>query len=257
MKTHKNFWLNLAAIIIISIVICGGMFLATRLEQIHLKGDFKKILSTYPIKNLETLYKINGHDNPQYENNGHDTWYIESSYSVVGSDTVLKEDRMLLEVDKNKHKITGDYDTTINDRKNVTHSTDKSYPVKVVNNKIVCTKDVKDPELKQKIESHQFLIQNGDLSSILNSNDLKITHDPTTNYYNLSGKLSNDNPCVKQLKHRYHIPKNASTKVELKGISDLKGNNHQDQKLYFYFSSPGKDQIIYKESLTYNKISEH
>ncbi|WP_224074277.1 hypothetical protein, partial [Staphylococcus aureus] len=25
----------------------------------------------------------------------------------------------------------------------------------------------------------------------------------------------------------------------------------------FYFSSPGKDQIIYKESLTYNKISEH
>lgn len=42
MKTHKNFWLNLAAIIIISIVICGGMFLATRLEQIHLKGDLKK-----------------------------------------------------------------------------------------------------------------------------------------------------------------------------------------------------------------------
>ncbi|MFA0793018.1 hypothetical protein ACCB39_01790, partial [Staphylococcus aureus] len=24
-----------------------------------------------------------------------------------------------------------------------------------------------------------------------------------------------------------------------------------------YFSSPGKDQIIYKESLTYNKLSEH
>ncbi|CAC6700148.1 Csa1 family protein, partial [Staphylococcus aureus] len=40
-------------------------------------------------------------------------------------------------------------------------------------------------------------------------------------------------------------------------MSDLKGNNHQDQKLYFYFSSPGKDQIIYKESLTYNKLSEH
>ncbi|HGZ7971223.1 TPA: tandem-type lipoprotein, partial [Staphylococcus aureus] len=26
---------------------------------------------------------------------------------------------------------------------------------------------------------------------------------------------------------------------------------------YFYFSSPGKNQIIYKESLTYNKLSEH
>ncbi|MEI5743786.1 Csa1 family protein, partial [Staphylococcus aureus] len=50
---------------------------------------------------------------------------------------------------------------------------------------------------------------------------------------------------------------NASTKVELKGMSDLKGNNHQDQKLYFYFSSPGKNQIIYTESLTYNKLSEH
>ncbi|CPM57266.1 Membrane lipoprotein [Staphylococcus aureus] len=101
------------------------------------------------------------------------------------------------------------------------------------------------------------MIQNGDLTSILNSNDLKVTHDPTTDYYNLSGKLSNDNPNVKQLKRRYNIPRNASTKVELKGMSDLKGNNHQDQKLYFYFSSPGKNQIIYTESLTYNKLSEH
>lgn len=257
MKAHKIFWLNLAAIIIISIVVSGGMFLAMKWEQIHLKDGLKKVLSTYPIKNLETLYEIDGHDNPHYENNDQDTWYIESSYSVVGSDELLKEDRMLLKVDKNTHKITGEYDTTTNDRKNATDSTYKSYPVEVVNNKIVFTKDVKDPALKQKIENNQFLIQNGDLTSILNSNDLKVTHDPTTDYYNLSGKLSNDNPNVKQLKRRYNIPRNASTKVKLKGMSDLKGNNHQDQKLYFYFSSPGKNQIIYKESLTYNKLSEH
>ncbi len=50
---------------------------------------------------------------------------------------------MLLKVDKNTHKITGEYDTTTNDRKNATDSTYKSYPVKVVNNKIVFTKDVK------------------------------------------------------------------------------------------------------------------
>lgn len=43
----------------------------------------KKVLSTYPIKNLETLYEIDGHDNPHYENNDQDTWYIESSYSVL------------------------------------------------------------------------------------------------------------------------------------------------------------------------------
>lgn len=55
----------------------------------------------------------------------------------------LKEDRMLLKVDKNTHKITGEYDTTTNDRKNATDSTYKSYPVKVVNNKIVFTKDVR------------------------------------------------------------------------------------------------------------------
>ncbi len=73
------------------------------------------------------------------------------------------------------------------------------------------------------------------LTSILNSNDLKVTHDPTTDYYNLSGKLSNNNPNVKQLKRRYNIPRNASTKVELKGMSDLKGNNHQDQKLLLLF----------------------
>ena len=93
------------------------------------------------------------------------------------------------------------------------------------------------------------MIQNGDLTSILNSNDLKVTHDPTTDYYNLSGKLSNDNPSVKQLKRRYNIPKNASTKVELKGMSDLKGNNHQDQKLYFYFSSPEKTKSFIKKAL--------
>ncbi|MGF1922438.1 Csa1 family protein, partial [Staphylococcus aureus] len=86
------------------------------------------------------------------------------SYSVVGSDELLKEDRMLLKVDKNTHKITGEYDTTTNDKKNATDSTYKSYPVKVVNNKIVFTKDVKDPALKQKIENNQFLIQSGDLT---------------------------------------------------------------------------------------------
>ncbi len=41
-----------------------------------------------------------------------------SSYSVVrGSDELLKEDRMLLKVDKNTHKITGEYDTTTNNKK--------------------------------------------------------------------------------------------------------------------------------------------
>ena len=58
MKAYKIFWLNLAAIIIISIVVSGGMFLAMKWEQIHLKDGLKKVLSTYPIKNLETLYEI-------------------------------------------------------------------------------------------------------------------------------------------------------------------------------------------------------
>lgn len=93
------------------------------------------------------------------------------------------------------------------------------------------------------------MIQSGDLTSILNSNDLKVTHDPTTDYYNLSGKLSNDNPNVKQLKRRYNIPKNASTKVELKGMSDLKGNNHQDQKLYFIFQVLEKTKSFIKKAL--------
>ncbi|CAC6512775.1 Membrane lipoprotein [Staphylococcus aureus] len=73
MKAHKIFWLNLAAIIIISIVVSGDMFLAMKWEQIHLKDGLKKVLSTYPIKNLETLYEIDGHDNPHYENNDQDT----------------------------------------------------------------------------------------------------------------------------------------------------------------------------------------
>lgn len=38
-------------------------------EQIHLKDGLKKLLSTYPIKNLETLYEIDECDNPHYENN--------------------------------------------------------------------------------------------------------------------------------------------------------------------------------------------
>ena len=63
---------------------------------------------------------------------------------------------MLLKVDKNTHKITGEYDTTTNDRKNATDSIYKSYPVKVVNNKIVFTKDVKDPALKQKSKTINF-----------------------------------------------------------------------------------------------------
>ncbi len=101
------------------------------------------------------------------------------------------------------------------------------------------------------------MIQSGDLTSILNSNDSKVTHDPTTDYYNLSGKLSNYNPNVKQLKRRYNIPRNASTRVELKGMSDLKAIIIKIRNFIFIFQVLEKDQIIYKESLTYNKLSEH
>ncbi|MFZ8174780.1 hypothetical protein ACO1I7_05105, partial [Staphylococcus aureus] len=47
MKAHKIFWLNLAAIIIISIVVSGGMFLAMKWEQIHLKDGL-------PVVNLKS-----------------------------------------------------------------------------------------------------------------------------------------------------------------------------------------------------------
>lgn len=55
---------------------------------------------------------------------------------------------MLLKVDKNIYKIIGEYDIIINDRKNVIDLIYKSYLVKVVNNKIVFIKDVKDFVLK-------------------------------------------------------------------------------------------------------------
>lgn len=78
---------------------------------------------------------------------------------------------------------------------------------------------------------------------------MKVTHDHTTDYYNLSGKLSNDNPNVKQLKRRYNIPRNASTKVELKGMSDLKGNNHQDRNFIFIFQVLEKTKLYTKKAL--------
>ena len=93
------------------------------------------------------------------------------------------------------------------------------------------------------------MIQNGDLTSILNSNDLKVTHDPTTDYYNLSGKLSNDNPSVKQLKRRYNIPKNASTKVELKGMSDLKAIIIKIRNFIFIFQVLEKTKSFIKKAL--------
>lgn len=113
-----------------------------------MKDGFKKVLSMYFIKNLEMFYEIDGYDNFYYENNDQDIWYIEFFYLVVGSDEFLKEDCMLLKVDKNIYKIIGEYDIIINDRKNVIDLIYKSYLVKVVNNKIVFIKDVKDLVLK-------------------------------------------------------------------------------------------------------------
>ncbi|MCD0829909.1 Csa1 family protein, partial [Staphylococcus aureus] len=80
---------------------------------------------------------------------------------------------------------------------------EKRYPVKMVDNKIILTKEIKDENIKIEIENFKFFVQYGNFKDLENYKDGDISYNPEVPSYSAKYQLTNDDYNVKQLRKRY------------------------------------------------------
>ena len=121
------------------------------------------------------------------------------------------------------------------------------YPVKMVDNKIIPTKGIKDENIK-KIENFKFFAQYGSFKDLSKYKDGDISYNPEVPSYSAKYQLTNDDYNVKQLRKRYDIPTNKAPKLLLKGSGDLKGSSVGYKDIEFTFVEK-KVKILFTDSL--------
>ena len=98
----------------------------------------------YPIKNLEDLYDKEGYRDGEFEKGDKGMWVLYSSIVSEFKGERLKSRGMVLKLDRNKRTAKGSYIIReLKEDKNHDVQKRKKYPVKLVNNKIIPTEDVK------------------------------------------------------------------------------------------------------------------
>ncbi|USC65210.1 tandem-type lipoprotein, partial [Staphylococcus aureus] len=102
---------------------------------------------------------------------------------------------------------------------------EKRYPVKMVDNKIIPTKEIKDEKIKKEIENFKFFVQYGNFKDLSKYKDGDISYNPEVPSYSAKYQLTNDDYNVKQLRKRYDIPTSKAPKLLLKGSGNLKGSS--------------------------------
>ena len=95
------------------------------------------------------------------------------------------------------------------------------YPVKMVDNKIIPTKGIKDENIKKK---SKILSSSRNMAAlkICRSTKMEIFHNPEVPSYSAKYQLTNDDYNVKQLRKRYDIPTNKSAKAIVERFGRLK-----------------------------------
>ena len=105
----------------------------------------------YPIKNLEDLYDKEGYRDGEFEKGDKGTWVLYAAMVSQPKGESLKSRGMILKLDRNKRTAKGSYiiRELKEDKNHDVQKNEKKYPVKLVNNRIVLIKDVKDKKLKK------------------------------------------------------------------------------------------------------------
>ncbi len=136
-------------------------------KEAEVKKSFEKTLSMYPIKNLEDLYDKEGYRDDQFDKNDKGTWIINSEMVIQPNNEDMVAKGMVLYMNRNTKTTNGYYyvDVTKDEDEGKPHDNEKRYPVKMVDNKIIPTKEIKDKNIKKKSKT---------LSSLFNMETLKI-----------------------------------------------------------------------------------
>ncbi|HII0798735.1 TPA: tandem-type lipoprotein [Staphylococcus aureus] len=220
-------------------------------KEAEIKKSFEKTLSMYPIKNLEDLYDKEGYRDDQFDKNDKGTWIVNSQMAIQNKGEALKIKGMLLKIDRNTRSAKGFYYTNEikTEKYEVAQDNQKKYPVKMINNKFIPTKDIKDEKIKKEIENFKFFAQYGNFKDLINYKDGDISYNPEVPSYSAQYQLTNDDYNVKQLRKRYDIPTNNALKLLLKGTGNLKGSSVGYKKIEFTFLENKNENIYFTDSL--------
>ncbi|HFE5972632.1 TPA: tandem-type lipoprotein [Staphylococcus aureus] len=223
-------------------------------KEAEIKKSFEKTLSMYPIKNLEDLYDKEGYRDDQFDKNDKGTWIINSEMVVQPKGERMKSKGMVLYMNRNTKTTTGKYivSETLHDEDGRPKSKDKEYPVKMVDNKIIPTKGIKDENIKKEIENFKFFAQYGNFKDLSKCKDGDISYNPEAPIYSAKYQLTNNDYNVKQLRKRYDIPTNKAPKLLLKGSGNLKGSSVGYKKIEFTFVEKKGENIYFSDGLQFN-----
>ncbi|MGX4664551.1 tandem-type lipoprotein [Staphylococcus aureus] len=223
MGYSKRFALYISILILIVIVAGCGKSDKTKEDskEAQIKKSFEKTLDMYPIKNLEDLYDKEGYRDGEFKKGDKGTWVVRSEMIIQPKGKSLTSRGMILYMNRNTRTTTGYFSIEeIDSRKSLDErETEKKYPVKMINNKIIPTEEIKDEKLKKEIENFKFFVQYGSFKGIENYENGDISYNSEAPIYSAKYKLKNDDYNVKELRKRYNIPTEKAPKLLLKGSS--------------------------------------
>ena len=105
----------------------------------------------YPIKNLEDLYDKEGYRDDEFDKNDKGTWTISSEMAIQKKGEALNIKGMVLKLNRNARSAKGFYyvNAIKKDENGRPLDNQIEYPVKMIDNKIIPTKDIKDEKKKK------------------------------------------------------------------------------------------------------------
>ena len=225
MKSRTKLLLTIIVIVVVIIVLLVGSLLMYKhkKERQLVKDLDKTIFNVYPIKNLEDLYNIEGYKDENFDKQDKGTWYLNSAMNIQRKGEDLKSEGMLLKINRNTKTAKGYYyiSSYFTDKRGSQDSSEKRYPVKMVNNKFIITKPVHDNKVKNKIKNFKFFVQYGDFKDLKTNQYSKLGYNPNVPSYTLEYNLNNEENNVKKLREIYNIPKKKKPKLLIEGKSSL------------------------------------
>ncbi|MCG2086441.1 tandem-type lipoprotein [Staphylococcus epidermidis] len=237
---------------------CGSMTKEDNKEE-KIKKSFEKTLGMYPIKNLEDLYDKEGYRDEEFDKDDKGTWTLYSEMAIQRKGDDLETRGMVLKVNRNTRTSKGNYiiNKISTDSKGVSQNTQKKYPIKMENNKIIPTERIENFNVKKEIEEFKFFSQYANFNSLKDYKNGKIATNPKVPSYSAEYDLENSDYNVKQLRKRYDIPTQQPPKLLLKGTGDLKDSSIGSKDIEFTFIEKPKENIYFSDSLEYKPSEGH
>lgn len=251
---HSKKLLLCISFLLITIFIGGcGFINKDDSKETEIKKSFNKKLSMYPIKNLEDLYDKEGYRDEEFNKNDKGTWVITSSINIQQKGEGLKTRRMVLFMNRNTRTSKGKFMITeVKEKSDIGFQTrKKKYPVKLIDNKFIPSKQIKDEKIKKEIENFKFFSQYGNFKDLKDYKDGEVSYNPNAPNYSAKYQLSNNDYNVKQIRKRYDIPTEQAPKLLLKGTGDLKGSSTGSKNIEFTFVEKKGENIYFTDSVEY------